>query len=138
MFSVSPATTKILDPVGLILVIDIKKDHTVVRKFMTVTAFILQLFLFLTAEFAPMVYKAVVSPANILFEAAVMFTVHPTVSVSGIDEEAVNHIENAGMSWRVMFFDLGHLRIEDIGGKINEWHRFLLIYGSNFMGNSIK
>lgn len=105
--------------------VDIEEDHTVVLDLMAEAALLLQLLPLLTAEFAPMVDEAIVPPADILFEPAMLPAVHPAVGVSGVSEEPVDYVENSGMPRWVVFLDFFHFCSKCRDGQINELH-----YGS--------
>lgn len=107
--------------------VDIEEDHVVILDLMAEAALHLHLHPLLTTEFAPVIYEAIVAPADVLLEPAMVLAVHPTVGVGGVIKEPVYHAEDAGMTWRVVFLDLRHLGSKSRDGVIYErWHGSLL------------
>jgi hypothetical protein len=68
----------------LVLVVNIKKDHTVVGDFAAASAMILKLFGLLATLLAPVINQPVIAPTDVFFEPTVMHPVHPTVGSIGI------------------------------------------------------
>lgn len=107
--------------------VDVEEDHAVILDLMAEAALLLQLDPLLSAEFAPVIYEAVVAPADVLLEPAMLPAVHPAVGVGRVIEKPVYHAEDAGMTWRVVFLDLRHLGSKGRYGEIYERrHGFLL------------
>lgn len=119
------------DPAGLVLMVDVEEDHAVILDLMAEAALHLQLHPLLTAEFAPVIYEAVVAPADVLLEPTMVLAVHPAVGIGGVIEEPVYHAEDAGMAWRVVFLDLRHLRSKGRDGVIYERRHGSLLAGVN-------
>lgn len=110
------------NPTGLVLMVDVEEDHAVVLDLVAEVALHLHLPPLLAAEFAPVVDEAVVAPADVLLQPAMVLAVHPAVGVGGMIEEAVDHDKDPAMSRRVVFLDLRKLCRKGWGGKIDE-HR---------------
>ena len=119
------------DPAGLVLMVDIEEDHAVILDLMAEAAPYLHLHPLLTAEFAPVIYEAIVAPADVLLEPAMVLAVHPAVGVGGVIKEPVYHTEDAGMTWRVVFLDPRHLGSKSRDGVIYERRHGSLLTGVN-------
>ena len=111
--------------------VDVKEDHAVILDLMAEAALLLQLLPFLTAEFAPVIDEAVIAPADVLLEPAMVPAVHPAVSVGRVIEEPVYHVEDAVMTLRVVFLDLRHLGSKGRDGEIYERRHGFLLTGVN-------
>jgi hypothetical protein len=109
-----------LNPVGFVLMVDIKEDDTVFGNLVTKGALFDQLRLLFAAACAPVVDQAVVAPTDILLEAAMVFAVHPAVGIGGILKETVDDAENARVSRMIVFPDLLHLGGEGGDGDISK------------------
>jgi len=108
------------DSAGFVLMVYIEENHAVLTDLKAETALFLQLLSLFTAKFTPVVYKTVITSSNVLFESALILTMHPTVSVAGVTEKPVDHAEDSSMPRWIMFPDFRHLGRKCRSGKIVE------------------
>jgi hypothetical protein len=108
------------NPVGFVLVIDIKEYHAVVFDLMAESALFFVLFAFFPACFAPMVDEAVVAPTDVIFEPAMVLAMHPAVGVGRVIKEPIDDHKDALMPRRVVLLNLRHFGSEKLRGEIGK------------------
>jgi hypothetical protein len=131
-----------LNPVSLVLVVDVEEDHAVlIKKLLAHPAHFLQLLPLLPAKFAPVVDKAVVASPHVLLEPSVVSPVHPAVRVPRILQQPADDIKNPRMPWRVVFLDLFHLGSKRGGGEIAKLRHVanpLLVGGTDLISSNLQ
>jgi hypothetical protein len=100
------ATLSIVQFFFLVLVKDVKKDHTAVRNCFTLFTYIFQTPIGLSAQLAVIVDKTVFSAPHIFLEFATVGSVHLTISVIRFDQDTIDNAPDSFVACPIVLFDL--------------------------------
>lgn len=112
------------EPVGFVLVVHVEKDDAVVIHLVAEAAGMGQLPSLFAALGAPVINQAVIAPADVFLEPAMVVAVHPAIGIGRVVKQAVDDLQDPGVPRRIVLLDLVQLAAEVRRREIGKWgHR---------------
>lgn len=103
-----------------VFVVKVKKNDTIIRDGAAIAALFFPFPVLLAAESTPIVNDPIISAAYIFFESSLVKTVHFSIRLLRMQEQAVNDRADALIALRVLLLHFYQSAVESFGGHINK------------------